>query len=39
LREAEGAVPFAAYCNRFGLSSNALEVRKTNDCAEELLCK
>src|SRR6266480_3538001 len=30
LREAEGAVPFAAYCNRFGLSSNALGVRKTN---------
>ena len=39
LREAEGAVPFAAYCNRFGLSSNALGVGKTNDCAEELLCK
>src|SRR5881394_2806016 len=39
LREAEGAVPFAAYCNRFGLSPNALGVRKTNDCAEELVCK
>src|SRR5438876_511082 len=37
VQEAEGAAPFAAYCDRFGLSEQA--VRRSSGRAEELLWK